>query len=172
MSFAVVTVSGVVIGVHNTGEASRTIDLFTREYGLVRVVVQSARNSKKLAGISQWMAMGTFDVVRTAHGGRLIGGVAAVPVMVLSMPAMRVCASICAYMDRFIQGESPHVELFDWFTDIFISRSVSIQNTGDVHSQVRSAKIFILEALGYLSHNDESSITDADIARAEAVSLL
>lgn len=172
MSFIITTVSGIVIAVHNIGEASRNIDLFTREYGLLRITVQSARNSKKLASISQWMAVGDFDIVRTSHGGRLIGGVVQVSVVNCSALVLRACANTCAYLNRFIQGESSHPELFDWFIYTFLSDIVQPDTPDTIRNTVRSAKIFILGALGYLSYADPAMVTDSDIAQAETVSLL
>lgn len=108
-----------VLGAAATGEANMMCRLFTRELGFVAAFAQGVRLAKsKMAG---HLTPGSFVQVSLVRGKelwRLVGAIEIAALkdeMVLEERVQRRAfwARISKFLNRFVQGEDPHVEVFD-----------------------------------------------------------
>lgn len=108
-----------VLGAAATGEANMMCRLFTRDLGFVAAFAQGVRLAKsKMAG---HLTPGTFVQVSLVRGKELWRLVGAIEIaapkdeMTLEERVQRRAfwARISKFLNRFVQGEDPHVDVFD-----------------------------------------------------------
>jgi len=172
MSHTIFHTPGIIIGVQNSGESSRRIALITPELGLISVIAQSARESKKVSVATQWLSYGQYDcVLGSASGWRLVGAdmiasYASADTVVISAYSRR-----CQYLSRFIIGEQPDPQLFALISSEFV-RLPTILGTGDDVRSFLEFQYIVLSHIGYIADgvdvaNIDSSMLRQQIAQAQ-----
>ncbi|HEY4504290.1 MAG TPA: recombination protein O N-terminal domain-containing protein [Candidatus Paceibacterota bacterium] len=110
MAERIITTEGLVVGQRDNGEAARTLDIFSRELGLVSVYAAGIRYEKsKLRYHTQLYDLSLFSLVPGREHWRLIGAVA----LSRSAPMLYVITRVTALITRFLGPGEPHPELFD-----------------------------------------------------------
>jgi recombinational DNA repair protein (RecF pathway) len=187
--YAIHTTPGFIIGSRPSGEAGKTLSIFTRDLGLIRASAQGIRFEKsKLRPFVQDYSMGRYSFVKGKEFWRLTNaeeshrmqGVDPEPSVSVESPAnsgaQGVIARIALVLGRLVQGEDPHPELFET-----IDRAFSfLASKGYLRLDAESKRTFetllvarILHRLGYISVVPELGETiQSDDIDAEALRAL
>jgi hypothetical protein len=153
--YHVYSVSGIIVGIRDIGEANRLISIATDTDGLVVAKAQGIRKeSSKLRYVSQLYTGVTAEVVRGKEGWKLIGIRAEsrydVGFDLLPLPARKVIARIARITDWF-SGESSDTEKLAWV----LVRSSDLMRQGIVPSIVLIAGYaYLFGILGYIERQD------------------
>ena len=139
----------LILGSYESGEADRTIALFTRDFGLVRARATSVRSEKsKMRYAVQHYTYANCSLVRGRRGWRLAGATArALPVA--STQGIGAFARIAELTVRLVAGEEKNEYLFDVLAEAhraLMQKDASAVPTIEIVCVAR-----VLYALGYIS---------------------
>lgn len=121
MSHTIYTSPGIVLSSRASGEADRTLFLLTRDFGLLRVKVQSVRKAEsKMRFLTQTFSHGIYDCVMTQGGWRLTGTTQGVQdtaransqIPYHDSDFLRIMKRGADIIKSCVQGEYPNEELY------------------------------------------------------------
>ncbi len=150
---AIHTTPGFIIGSRPAGEAGKLISVFTRDLGLVFASAQGIRFEKsKLRPFTQDYSFGRFSFVRGKEYWRLTS--AQEEYASLRMDSNinnELIARIASLLQRLLNGEEPHSELFDCIesANAFIMSAPDLDNE-EIQALESLIVIRILHHLGYI----------------------
>lgn len=139
----------LILGSYESGEADRTVTLFTRDFGLVRARATSVRSEKsKMRYAVQHYTLANASLVRGKKGWRLAGATAR------SLPmggprSLGAFARIAELTVRLVAGEEKNEYLFDVLAEahrVLMQQDESAVPTIEIVCVAR-----VLYALGYIS---------------------
>lgn len=169
--YHVYSVSGIIVGIRDIGEANRLISIATDTDGLVVAKAQGIRKeTSKLRYVSQLYTGVVAEVVRGKEGWKLIGIRPDVQQDIdfdqMSLPARKVIARIARIIDWF-SGESPDA---DHLAQLLV-RSAYLMKSGIQPSIILIAGYAqLFGILGYIERNDY--ISDEFIERLKTDSVM
>ncbi len=146
---------GIVLKKSFRGEANVAVSILTRELGLLRAVVRSARREKsKLRYGIEPLTQGRFSFVRGQREWRLVGmeGVSRL-FPTLSFPHTSAAGRIVKLLLRLIQGQEPTPLLYKTLQEGLIS--ISCVQEKDLQNTECVLVLRILAHLGYVAHVPE-----------------
>src|SRR3954471_7552123 len=95
----------LVLGSRESGEADRTISIYTRDFGLVRGRATSVRSEKsKMRYAVQNYSRASVSLVRGKRGWRVAGAIAQVGAQGKDKAAVATFARIGELVTRLVQG--------------------------------------------------------------------
>jgi recombinational DNA repair protein (RecF pathway) len=146
---------GTVLHKQGVGEASVSALILTRNYGLVRVRAQSARNSSgKLRYGLEPMTIGRYSFVRGSQSNRLI---AAEADEMLGASAGFACrkaiGQITKLLLRLMPGEAFDPDIYDLVDSGF--RFLAVTDPEDIAAAECAIVLSLLSRLGYLPEDTE-----------------
>ncbi len=147
--YAIHTTPGFIVSSRHTGEAGKLLSIFTKDLGLIRATAQGIRFEKsKLRPFIQDYSLGVFSFVRGKEYWRLTNA-QEVP---NKNNSHELIARLALLLNRLLQGEEAHPELFETLNSLFIflqtSSDLTQENTKILESLI---VIRILHRLGYVS---------------------
>ncbi len=165
MAYHIYHTEALILGGRASGEGDRMLYCYTRELGLVTAHVKSLRESRsRLRYTLQTFAHAELDLIQGKHGWKLIS---ARPVNSFAhiwsdIERRRVLAQHASLIRRLIQGEEPHVELFD---DLLLG--LELLHASDDVDGLRAVELLLvirlLVRLGYWGDEHEHTLlTSAD----------
>lgn len=144
MSYHIYTTKGITLSYHPWREADRVYNVLTRDLGLVRATALGVRKeASKLRGSLEPLTLSSLSFVRGKEHWRATS----------SLPIKKIIATPAvlrplALLERLVQGEAHHPELFDAVEEVLLS-----PETQDELFEIKFvAKI--LYHLGYLKEID------------------
>ncbi len=167
--YRVYTTKAIVCGAFDRMTADKTVQLFTRDAGMLYAASKSVREerSKQRYGLTEFSIL-TVSLIRGKAGWRITG---VEPFMnVFTSLATReeraYVRNLVRFLKRMVRGEDANPELFDAVIEALI-RTQEHTNLarGEQETMHRACTL-----LGYLPHKDVVILTDtelrSDIARA------
>lgn len=151
MSYATYITDAYVCGTFNRNTADRSYLLFTREAGMLFADAKSAREERS----RQRYALQDFSRIRVSlvkgRQGWKVGSVEALGNDFMQAASKEARGSVVALyrlLRRFIHGEEPHPELFDFLTEslVCLRETVSKRDFLELYVETR-----VLAALGYVN---------------------
>lgn len=140
----------LVLGSRETGEADRTIALFTREFGLLQGRASAIRKEKsKMRYALQNYSFANVSLVRGKNGWRLAGAKALHAAMEADKNAVSAFARISELVIRLVAGEeaSPHL-----FAVLSEAHSALMQKNCSAWATIELVCVArVLHSLGYIS---------------------
>lgn len=125
-------------------EADRTYNILTREFGLIKVAALGVRKeASKLRGALEPFILSSISLVRGKEYWRATSAES-----IISIPSLPAIARPMSLLEKLIQGEAPHPELFD-----SVEQGVTSSDSKDTMFEVRLVSK-ILYHLGYLKKED------------------
>lgn len=120
MSYHIYTTKGIILSEKPMREADRIYTIMTRDLGLVRAVAIGVRKeSSKLRGNIEPFSLASVSFVKGKNYWRLTSAE-----FVRGVPSVPAIARPLILLEKFVQGETPHRELFDAVEEaIFSSES-------------------------------------------------
>ena len=155
MAYALYHVNGIVLGGINIGEGHRLIDLFTEEFGLVRVAAKSAReNRSKMRYHIQDYTRGRYTLIRGREQWKLTGahGEQNIFYQLITEPRKQMLfAAIAQLLRRLLPGEETNAPLFAIVDEGVSFLRGSSLSPAACDALERVMVLRILHALGYVS---------------------
>lgn len=109
MSYHIYTTKGLILSERPLREADRIYSILTRDLGLVRASATGVRKeSSKLRGALEPFALSSVSLVRGKDFWRLTSAE-----LLRKLPATDALARPFSLLEKLVQGESAHPELFD-----------------------------------------------------------
>ena len=143
MSYHIYTTKGIVLRNSGVGEADRIYTIFTRELGKVYARAIGVRKSdSKLRGNLESYSLSSVSFVKGKDFWRITSSQ-----LVKNIPPIPTITKPLNLLDRLIQGEEAHPELFDE-----IEQSLALGGVSEDFEIELAAKI--LFHLGYLQKSD------------------
>ncbi len=151
MSYATYITDAYVCGTFNRNTADRSYLLFTREAGMLFADAKSAREERS----RQRYALQDFSRIRVSlvkgRQGWKVGSVEALGndfMQAVSKEARGSVVALYRLLRRFIHGEEPHPELFDFLTESLgcLRETVAKRDFLELYVETR-----VLAALGYVN---------------------
>ena len=143
MSYHIYTTKGIVLAERPVREADRVYSILTREFGLIRATATGVRKeASKLRGALEPFIISSISLVR---GKEYCRATSAESIQRIS-PSLNIARPL-ALVEKLVQGEVPHPELFDAVEQEVISSS------DDEMFETRFVSR-ILFRLGYLKESD------------------
>lgn len=145
---------GIVLSLRDIGEADCILSLLTRELGLVRARVKSARlsHSKLRAGI-QPFSLGMYSLVRGREFWKLTGASAhtnAYYALRKKAHAQGTLARLNALVERTVYGEERDEELFAHMRDVYRFVLHEPLEAEALRCVERAGALRVLACLGYV----------------------
>ncbi len=156
MSHRLYSTDAFVLGSRAVGESNRQIELFTRDFGLVRAVAQGVRFAQSKLRYSLYpYAYVRTTLVKGREVWRITGALEAEPSPFLSdAKQLRIYASLCSLLVRFVHGEEADPELFDELS--FLRTLLSLELAAEFSRELELlGAVRILARLGYLGGTPE-----------------
>ena len=145
MSYHIYTTKGIVLSQRPVGEADRIYSILTRELGLVKAKAISVRKSaSKLRGSIEPYSISDVSFVRGKGEWRLTSAE-----LIQKVRNERELAKPLTLLEKLVQGEEPHPELFD-----AIERELMKEEKNNEFEINLVAKI--MYHLGYVKESDLS----------------
>lgn len=152
MSYHIYTTKGIVLSLRPMREADRIYTIMTRDLGLVRAVAIGVRKeASKLRGSIEPFSLSSISLVKGKDYWRLTSAQ-----FLQNISALPSIARPLSLIEKLVQGEEPHPELFDTieqFTLVYPERGRGAPKLDDEMSEIRLASQ-ILHHLGYLKKAD------------------
>jgi DNA repair protein RecO (recombination protein O) len=147
---------GIVLGKRGVGEANVIVAVLTRNFGLIKAHVRSARNEKsKLRYGLEPLTLGRFTFVRGKNDWRLTGVEKVSRELISSQAEKRQQSGrVSRLLLRLIPGEEIASQLFDTAKEGFLSL-VHTESRQMAESIETVFVLRILAHLGYLPHTRE-----------------
>ncbi|MDO8729271.1 MAG: DNA repair protein RecO [bacterium] len=160
MSYHIYTTKGLILSERPTREADRIYTIMTRDLGLVRAMAIGVRKeASKLRGNIEPFSLALVSFVKGKNSWRLTS--AEFIKQISSIPAI---ARPLLLLEKLVQGEAPHPELFDAVEDAILfypdlSRALSREHGRgalEPHDEMFEINVVskILFHLGYLKESD------------------
>ena len=144
MSYHIYTTRGVVLAERPMREADRVYSILTRDFGLIRATATGVRKeASKLRGALEPFVLSSISLVRGKEYWRLTSAESIQNIS--SAPAI---ARPLALLEKLVQGEAHHSELFD-----AVEQSIIVPEANNEMFEIRLVSI-ILFHLGYLKESD------------------
>lgn len=144
MSYHIYTTKGIILSERPVGEADRIYNILTRDLGLVRAKALSVRKApSKLRGSLEPVVLSSVSLVRGKEYWRLTAAEE-----LRSIPSRVEIVRPLSLLEKLVQGEDPHPELFD-----AIDTKIQLQDGLEDDFEVRLVSQ-ILFHLGYLKEED------------------
>lgn len=145
---------GIIIGSRNYGEADRTISIFTKHFGKVRVSAKGVRKitSRKRGSLELF----TFVKVFVARG-KSLDVLAEVEVKDnfgewrKDLTRVGVAYHLAEIVDRLNVEDQPHKEIYNLLVDAY--SNLSMLDYWALFPYIQSFKVRVLEELGFLERN-------------------
>ncbi|MBI2086833.1 MAG: recombination protein O N-terminal domain-containing protein [Candidatus Zambryskibacteria bacterium] len=149
MSYHIYTTRGIILSSRPIGEADRIYSVLTRDLGLVRARAAGVRkNISKLRGVLEPFVLSRISLVRGKDYWRVTSAEC-----LRAIPAAAGIARPLALLEKLVQGEAHHPELFDAVEDE-ITR-FKIQDSGFKNEDWEISLVSkVLHHLGYLKEAD------------------
>lgn len=147
---------GIVLGKRSVGEANVIVSILTREHGLLRAHVRSARAEKsKLRYGLEPLTSARFTFVRGRHEWRLTGAEKVSHELVGESAALRMRSGrVSRLLLRLIHGEEVSPALFETAKEGL--SSLARANDAEIAESVETVLVLrILSHLGYLPNTPE-----------------
>ena len=148
---------GIIIGGSNIGESSRSYNIFTRDFGLVRVRAQGIRKfDSKLKYHLQNLFLTDLHIVKGKSGWRVTEAYKADSFPQLfsdSKTKLQSSTRILLFLKRMLPEEEGNTPLFDIITEGFSfmeSPSVSEDKVSDLETLI---VLRVLRELGYIKND-------------------
>jgi hypothetical protein len=152
---------GLVLRGAASGEANKTLAIFTRDLGLVHAHAQGIRFEKsKLRYVLRPYSLARINLVRGKGGWRVVSASCEDALEVLgrdqgAQQRLRAIASICEFLERLLHGEEKDPELF---SDVHAGID-ALTNGAYSTSETRTIKLMVmaraLKRLGYWKESVE-----------------
>ena len=144
MSYHIYTTKGIILSERPIKEADRIYSILTRDLGLIRATAIGVRKeASKLRGALEPLSLSMVSLVRGKEYWRITSGE-----FIERISPTSTIAKPLALLEKLVQGEVPHPELFD-----VIEQAVQSKEAQDEMFEMRLvAKI--LYQLGYLEERD------------------
>jgi len=144
MSYHIYTTKGIVLSEQPRRESDRIYSILTREFGLIRAMALSARKeTSKLRGSLEPFVLSKISLVRGKEYWRITSAES-----IQSIPAAPTIVRPLILLEKLIQGEAPHPELFDT-----VESAALCPETDDEMFEIHFVSK-ILFHLGYLKESD------------------
>lgn len=144
MSYHIYTTKGLILSVWPHKEADRIYSILTRDFGLVRAVALGVRKeASKLRGSLEPYSISTISFVK----GREFWRITSAQTIEKIYPKPEVARPL-VLIERLVQGESAHPELFD-----VIDKYLTSKETMDEEFETKLVAQILFE-LGYLKKED------------------
>ena len=165
----------LVLGSRESGEADRTVVLYTRDFGLVRARASAIRHERsKMRYALQHYSRAHVALVRGKSGWRLAGAQADIGVQKADPRAITAFARIAELMTRLVAGEEAHAYLFEVLSE---AHGAFMREACEHHATIELVCVArILYALGYISAEaletalfTHTAYTDVHLQEAEAM---
>ncbi|KKU49566.1 MAG: repair protein RecO protein [Parcubacteria group bacterium GW2011_GWB1_49_7] len=109
MSYHIYTTKGIILSAQPVREADRVYNILTRDLGLVRASALGVRKAaSKLRGNIEPVSLSSVSLVRGKDSWRLTSAE-----LIKKIPAEEAIARPLALLEKLVQGEAIHPELFD-----------------------------------------------------------
>lgn len=109
MSYHIYTTRGLILSARPLREADRVYSILTRDLGLIRATALGVRKeSSKLRGVLEPISLSTISLVRGKEYWRITSSE-----LIRKIPASPEILRPLALLDKLVQGEAHHAELFD-----------------------------------------------------------
>lgn len=144
MSYHIYTTKGIIFSERALGEADRIYTILTRDLGKIHAQAIGVRKgASKIRGNIEPFSLSNVSLVKGKNYWRLTSAE-----LLKKIPASPSIAKPFSLIDKLIQGEEPHPELFDAVEKFILSSSLDEEMFEiDLVSQ-------ILFHLGYLKETD------------------
>jgi len=165
--YAIHTTPGFIVSSQSSGEAGKLLSIFTKDLGLIRATAQGIRFEKsKLRPFIQDYSRGIFSFVRGKEFWRLtsaqeikLQGTSEKAQVESLDQSQELIARIALLLNRLLQGEDPHPELFITLNSLFDFLSANTSSAdGGARLDAESFKTLeslivtrILHRLGYVA---------------------
>jgi DNA repair protein RecO (recombination protein O) len=144
MSYSIHTTEGLIISFRPLREADRVYSILTRDLGLIRATAIGVRkDASKLRGSLEPLTLASLSLVRGKEYWRLTSAQ-----VIATIPSTPEMLRPLALLEKLVQGESAHQELFDMVREAILDRKAD-----DEMFEVRLVAT-ILFHLGYLNKED------------------
>lgn len=144
MSYHIYTTKGLVLAERPVREADRIYSVLTRDFGLVQATALGVRKeTSKLRGALEPFILSSISLVRGKEHWRVTSAES-----IQNIPAFPTIARPLVLLEKLVQGEAPHPELFDTIEQAIQSREYS-----DEMFEIRLVSQ-VLFHLGYLKEKD------------------
>ncbi|MBI5077777.1 MAG: DNA repair protein RecO [Candidatus Yonathbacteria bacterium] len=153
MSHHIYHTRGIILSSRPAGESNRFYKIFTEELGLVGATAQSVREGKsKLRYTLQDLSMVSVDFVRGKEVWRIVSAGAWRPLDLVKEDSIRIklLASFCSLLSRFLHGEWRNKELFEEIVAVSDFLETWEINSELVLSFETLVSLRVLAHLGYL----------------------
>ena len=144
MSYHIYTTRGIALSERPRREADRIYTIMTRDLGLVRVVASGVRKeTSKLRGALEPFVLSKVSLVRGKEHWRATSAEC-----IRSISPKPAIARPLILLEKLVQGEAPHPELFDAVENALLSP--------EPHDEMFEIRLVsrILFHLGYLKEDD------------------
>lgn len=144
MSYHIYTTQGIILSERAHKEADRIYSILTRDFGLIRAVATGVRKeASKLRGALEPLSISTVSLVRGKEFWRITSAQ-----VVRKIAASPEVVRPLALLEKLVQGEAVHAELFDT-----VEKALSTFSVEDEESETKLVAQ-ILYDLGYLRKED------------------
>ncbi|MEK7148239.1 MAG: DNA repair protein RecO [Patescibacteria group bacterium] len=144
MSYHIYNTKGIILSERSVREADRIYSILTRELGLIRATAQGVRKeASKLRSALEPFSLSLISLVRGKEYWRITSAQ-----FVQNISSIKELIKPLSLLERLVQGEDPHRELFD-----VIEEAINFAGDRDEMFEIQLvAKI--LYQLGYLQKSD------------------
>ncbi|MES2314538.1 MAG: DNA repair protein RecO [Patescibacteria group bacterium] len=145
--YAIHTTPGFIVSSRPSGEAGKLLSIFTKDLGLIRATAQGIRFEKsKLRPFIQDYSLGVFSFVRGKEFWRLTSAQEIKLQEKLSFQSKELVARVALLLNRLLQGEDPHPELFVTLDSLFDFLATDSDSAGS-NTQLDAESFKTLESL-------------------------
>jgi recombinational DNA repair protein (RecF pathway) len=162
--YRIYTTPALVSGSFDRMTADRTVQLFTREVGMIYAVVQGVRKecSKHRYALTEFSLL-NVSLVQGKGGWRIVGveplGNLFTPLATREQRAF--ARNVIRFVKRMVRGEEAHSKLFD---DVAMCLRDWTYTMSDLVRAEQEAQYLICMHLGYVPIADPSQYTDKELA--------
>src|SRR3989338_1991957 len=168
--YRVYTTKALVCGAFDNMTADKTVQLFTRDAGMLYAASKSVREerSKQRYSLTEFSIL-TVSMIRGKSGWRITGVEPFLNVFTpLTTREQRAFVRNCVrFLKRMVRGEESAAPLFDLITEALI-RTTETENLARAEQELMHRACVVL---GYLPHKNMEELTDTELARDIAKAL-
>ncbi|OGG59074.1 hypothetical protein A3C89_01545 [Candidatus Kaiserbacteria bacterium RIFCSPHIGHO2_02_FULL_50_50] len=157
--YRVYTTKALVCGAFDSMTADKTVQLFTRDAGMLYAASKSVREerSKQRYGLTEFSIL-TVSLIRGKAGWRITG---VEPFMNVFTPLYTrqqraFVRNLTRFLKRMVRGEEASAELFDMFIEAMV-RAPEYEDLARAEQECMHRACVLL---GYLPHEDVAALTD------------
>ncbi|MFZ2048846.1 MAG: DNA repair protein RecO [Minisyncoccia bacterium] len=156
MSYTIHTTPALVLSSQPYREADRLYSLLTKELGLIRASAQGVRKEhSKLRGSLEPISLSTVSFVKGKEFWRITSSSVDENISIKlsrDKKLLKAISQALALLERMVQGETPHGELFDALEKLI--KDAVVGGVGDTKEFETKLVATILADLGYLNKTD------------------